>query len=607
MHQVEGEVSSNTGEAVERDPLTDPLESSAIERLKTVGLVADRLADRHDLAGVLAAIDSATREALGAGAVTIGLIDEADATMTTLMATGFTELTDLMLSRPVPLDDDVPATRVWLTGEPTFWSSLEERDREYPRFQGIPSAHESWAVLPLLVGGAVVGILSIGWPDRRSFGPIESALFSVIAQQCAIAVDRARLQQSERAERETLELLAEGTRLMVSALDPVVVVRRLVSLAVPRLAPWCAVYVAERDHLRRVALEVDDDPGFAARLHDRDAVTTDSTSPLAVCFRRRETIVVPRVTGEMVRTLYSDADFSRMPDLEGDHHWTGLVVPVKAAGSVIGVMSLVSPAWRGRPSAEVRYAAEGLAGRAGVALWNARRFERERLTATLLTQALLPGDVPALPGYDLVARYQPWGGPVAGDWFDVARLPSGSYLIGIGDAAGHGLHAASLMAQLRSAARGLAMAGGGPGDILHGLGLLAIEDDPENLATGIYALLDPSTGVVRWASAGHLPPLVACDGDARFLEAAGRPPLGCPVERPPREHVFRIDRGAMVVLVTDGVVERRTADLNERIEELRALAAEYSHASATAAAEQVMGLLCAAPDDDCCVVVVRRA
>jgi GAF domain-containing protein len=575
-----------------------------VDHLEMVRVVAERLADSRDLGDVLGALDSASREMLGAGAVSLGLIEQAEGSMTTLMATGFAEGTQLLLSQPVVLEDDVPATEVWRTGKPIYWSSLEERDRDYPRYAGVASDYESWAVLPLVVNGTVTGILSLGWEGGRPFDEVDSALLGVIAQQSAVAVDRARLQEAERAERETLELLSEGTQLMVSALDPDVIVRRLVRLAVPRLAPWCAMYVAEPDGLRRVAIDIQGDPELAAHLQRQRPIPIDAPSPVAECFRKRQTIVVPEVSEQLVRNVYQD-DSAKIPAAEG-RMWTGLVVPVWAAGNVVGVMSLVSSTWRGSPPREVRFAAEGLAGRAGTALFNARRFERERLTAALLTQALLPGDVPAIDGYEVAARYRPWGGAVAGDWYDVTHLPSGEYLIGIGDAAGHGLRAASLMAQLRNAARGSAFAGSGPAELLNGLGLLAMEDDPENLATAIYALLDGPAGDLRWASAGHIPPLLARHDSVTYLDGAGRPPLGCPVDHLPAEHVTHLEPGETLVLVTDGILEQRGEDLNDRFASLRVKLAEHWTEPVASIAEHIMAELCQPPDDDCCLVVLRR-
>jgi hypothetical protein len=193
----------------------------------------------------------------------------------------------------------------------------------------------------------------------------------------------------------------------------------------------------------------------------------DSDAPLAVTYRTGGAKVVSD-TAERLRDIYTKPVTVHVP--QPDAAWTALLIPVTVAGRVIGVMTLVSDAWSATPPPQVRYAAEGLAGRAGVALGNARRFEPERLTAALLTAALLPTEVPSIPGYEAAARYLPAGAQVAGDWFEAPPLPSGRFLIGVGDAAGHGIRAASLMAQLRNAARGLAVNGNPPSRILHGLG-----------------------------------------------------------------------------------------------------------------------------------------
>jgi serine phosphatase RsbU (regulator of sigma subunit) len=241
-----------------------------------------------------------------------------------------------------------------------------------------------------------------------------------------------------------------------------------------------------------------------------------------------------------------------------------------------------------------------------VALARARRFDRERRTAALLTQALLPADVQPIDGYGAAARYLPAGSHVAGDWFDLTHLPSDRYLVGIGDAAGHGIRAASLMAQLRNAARGLAVGGNPPSEILHGLGLLAVEDDPESFATAIYGVLEPASGDLLWASAGHIPPLLCEPGKAAYLESDNGTPLGWPTIRKPEDRVTRLRPGDTVVLVTDGVLERRDADLGERLEQLRDLLGDSCELDARTVADRIVRDLCVEPEDDCCVVVLQR-
>jgi GAF domain-containing protein len=573
------------------------------ESLAMIQSVSERFADSDDLADVLATVGKVVKESLHASAITVGIISPDRSLLVTLLVVGFSAQTEALLNAPLPLAGRLPATNVLRNGEPIFWSSLAERDTAYPEFASFPSEHEAWAILPLVVRGKPIGVLVLGWLESRSFGPTDSALLKVIAHQCAVAVDRARLQDEARAERETLELLAESTRLMVSALDPSQILRNLVLLAVPRLAPWCAVYEADRGRLRRVALEVTSEI-LAEELGAVPPVRVDSDAPLAATYRTGGTSVVS-ATDELLRDIYTKASSARIARL--DASWTALLVPVTAAGRVIGVMTLVSDTWAGAPPAQVRFAAEGLAGRAGVALANARRFERERLTAALLTQALLPAEAPSIPGFETATRYLPAGAQVAGDWFDVFHLPSGRYLIGVGDAAGHGIQAASLMAQLRNAARGLAINGDPPSRILHGLGLLTVEDDPESLATAIYATLEPSEGSIVWASAGHIPPLLFGPAGARPLPPADCPPLGWPTPALATDRLIQLGPNEGLVLLTDGVVERRGVDLADRLEMLRAVVARHGSDAAEGLADLIVTSFGQHAEDDCCIVVLRRS
>jgi GAF domain-containing protein len=446
-----------------------------------------------------------------------------------------------------------------------------------------------------------VGVLTLGWPADHRFDEVELAVLEVIAHQCAVALDRARIEQVRLAERDALELLSEGTRLMVSALDPADIVESLVALAVPRLAPWCAVDVVEGHTLRRVAVEIAGHEDLARELRDRAGLPIGHPAPHTVAIRTGEVQVVPEVD-RVLRTLYPDP---RVGALLGERPWTGLAVPVKAAGEVIGVMSLASDRWRSTPTDDVRFVAEGLAARAGVALVNARRFEDERQTAALLMEAFLPARLPAIPGYEVAARYLPAGGRVAGDWYDVVPLPSGRYLVGIGDAGGHDIRAASLMGQLRNSARGLAMTGLSPAAVLDGLQLLTVEDGPDSFATAAYGVLDPATHAVRWAIAGHLPPLVFGPDGARFLARAGGAPLGSPGAGV-TEQSARWGPATGVVLVTDGVLERRGQGLDDGLDRLLRLVDDHRALDATALTGRIVAALCPGAEDDCCVLVLRR-
>jgi serine phosphatase RsbU (regulator of sigma subunit) len=188
----------------------------------------------------------------------------------------------------------------------------------------------------------------------------------------------------------------------------------------------------------------------------------------------------------------------------------------------------------------------------------------------------------------------------------VARLPSGKFLVGIGDVGGHGISAASLMAQLRNAARGLAIGGAGPGEIIRGLAELTLMDDAHGFATALYGSLSPDEGSFLWSSAGHIPPLLFGSGFASWLAFAEHPPLGVQLVNEPAVRRQQIGPAEGLLLLTDGVVERRGADIAEGLEQLRTFVVEHASRGTQFLANSVVSEFCSAPQDDCCIVVLRR-
>ena len=504
----------------------------------------------------------------------------------------------------IPLDSDLPAAVAVRNGIVVSYAGTEERDVRWPSLRGLES-DTAVVVLPLDTGHGIIGCLHIGWPEDpdRAF-PSDLELLKALAKLAAAAIDRAQLSERERRARETLEFLHQGTRLMVSALEPEAIVRSLVRLTVPRLAPWCAVYFAEGGNLHRVAVEVAGDPELARLLMSSGPMSVESEVPLAQAFRSRQLVFVPEVRSEHVLGTYPTEYAKRILSLEGDP-WSALVAPVEARGEVIGVISLLSPEWRGRPPEDVRYAVQGLAGRAGIALDNARRLHDQVENVAVLTAALLPEALPDLPGMRFAAQFVPaWGG-ICGDWYEAELLPSGHVLVGVGDASGHGVSAAAAMAQVRNAARGLAAADMGPGQILEHLSHLALRGRAESMVTAVYALLDPATGAGALSNAGHPPPiLLRADGEPELLAVPPGPPISVgdcsygqhPMEMPP---------GSRLVFYTDGIYERRGEDpdagIGRMLDILRINADADEH-------DLVAALLSSRPDttDDGCVLVVGR-
>jgi signal transduction histidine kinase/CheY-like chemotaxis protein len=236
------------------------------------------------------------------------------------------------------------------------------------------------------------------------------------------------------------------------------------------------------------------------------------------------------------------------------------------------------------------------------------REERTRVAegvAETLQRSLLPARLPALPELTLAGRYVPAGQglKVGGDWYDAVPLQDGRVMLAIGDVAGHGLRAAAIMGQISHALRAYAREDHGPADLMRRLDALVLAGGLD-MTTCLCALLDPATGELRWANAGHVPPRVlAPDGSSRPLDGPLSNPLGVVLGTLFREGTCVLADGEALVLFTDGLVERRGPTIDEGIERLaRALEADPDPDA----------VLCAMlggedPSDDVALLIARRS
>jgi PAS domain S-box-containing protein len=204
----------------------------------------------------------------------------------------------------------------------------------------------------------------------------------------------------------------------------------------------------------------------------------------------------------------------------------------------------------------------------GMLVSSAIRDITERKRADVLERSFIPESLPEIPGVRLAARFIPGGSgvEVGGDWYDVLEIGNGSIGLAIGDVAGRGVQAAAVMAQLRNALRAYALELHSPGVALERLNALAWTLDPNEMATLIYLVFDPSSGRVRFANAGHLPPLHARpDGSTVYLEEGRAAPLGARPATSYREAEHLLEPGSTLILYTDGLVERRRTSIDDRL------------------------------------------
>jgi serine phosphatase RsbU (regulator of sigma subunit)/DNA-binding response OmpR family regulator/anti-sigma regulatory factor (Ser/Thr protein kinase) len=248
---------------------------------------------------------------------------------------------------------------------------------------------------------------------------------------------------------------------------------------------------------------------------------------------------------------------------------------------------------------EQREAAEALA-RARTEL------HRERELVDLLQQAVAPADVPELAELDIATSYRPAGpGVVGGDWYDVLPLPDGTVVLVIGDVAGHGLPAASAMAQIRTALRVVLLRHARPGALLAELDRFLRASDLGTFATMAIVRLDPGTGECTLASAGHVPPLVRGD-EVELLQFQPGPPLGSGLGSRYPEATATLAPGAALVLYTDGLIERRDEVIDVGLERLRTSLAAPSPSSAALVARVLEELVDDRHRDDVALLIARR-
>jgi PAS domain S-box-containing protein len=246
-----------------------------------------------------------------------------------------------------------------------------------------------------------------------------------------------------------------------------------------------------------------------------------------------------------------------------------LGVPLVVGGEPIGALH-VGTLFPRRFTADDASILTLAAERAGLGLQRLRLFERERSIAQELQRSLLPDALPVLPGYAAAARYHAGGAgtQVGGDWYDALVQRTGELLLVIGDVAGRGVGAAATMGRLRSALRAYAVDGHGPAAILERLNALQFDLGQDDMATAAIVGLDPLSGRMRYASAGHLPPLLVCGGEGRWLAPPRGMPLGTVEDARYSEAEAELPEDATLALYTDGLVEARGEVLDRGLERL---------------------------------------
>ncbi|WP_442008883.1 ATP-binding SpoIIE family protein phosphatase [Mycobacterium sp. 2YAF39] len=235
-----------------------------------------------------------------------------------------------------------------------------------------------------------------------------------------------------------------------------------------------------------------------------------------------------------------------------------------------------------------------LAGRLGQGLQRVHQLDVQRETALALQHAILG---PSVSG-GFAVRYRPATRPlhVGGDWYDVVNLDDGRIALIVGDCVGHGLAAATVMGQLRSACRALLLEYSSPSAALTALDRFAARLDGARCTTAFCAVLNPETGEVVYSSAGHPPPiLVMADRTTQLLDGAAATPLGLSYDQSRPEASVVMPARSTLLLYTDGLIERRREPLDQGIRRATDLVQDNRDTALEGLADEIMSRL--APSD----------
>jgi serine phosphatase RsbU (regulator of sigma subunit)/PAS domain-containing protein len=244
-----------------------------------------------------------------------------------------------------------------------------------------------------------------------------------------------------------------------------------------------------------------------------------------------------------------------------------------------------------------------------------QRVAEEHLLALRLQQAIMPPDEQPVEaaGIDVAVRYRPVGEGhlVGGDWYDTLLLPSQDVLLVVGDVAGHGIDAVTGMVAARNSLRALAITGSGPAELLRMLNGVMCELTSGVVGTVVCGIYNPDTSVLRWARAGHLPPVLVRGPTACELPLPGGVLLGMDPDATYEEAIQSLEPGDTLLLFTDGLIERRGESIVDVLADFVATAApvpagqEGAEPTAAAQADRILGAAVSDTDDDACLVAVR--
>jgi serine phosphatase RsbU (regulator of sigma subunit)/integral membrane sensor domain MASE1 len=521
------------------------LERAIAEARREAAELGAVLADAATVSSVGDQVSAVVRARLDAARVVISVLAADGRRLEPLaggaagVAVGPTELT---------IDSDAPGPRAVRDRTPVYVGDLEAADA------GIGSM----AALPLLTEVGALGYLGVWWAGPREATAAEREYLRRMAETTSRALERARLRQAERREHARVETLADLTRLLASALTPEAigeVVADCLGAAAGGADALC-LGVISQDGRRLVRITT---AGYGEQVGDLPMDVPAAETDAA----RTGSPVIIRTPAEYEQRYPGPAI------LEHGSSW--LSWPLWTATAPVGAIGLM---WRHPQQFEPGQLAfvAAAADLVAQALVRARVYADEHAIAAVLQRAIMPAAAAVIPGLEIGASYRQAGTTqqIGGDWYDALALPGQRAYLAVGDVVGHGLTAAEDMTQLRNAGRTLAIAGYQPARILEELARITDWTTSGKFATVATAIIEPDVPVVTYATAGHPPILIrrAKTGTVEIPTPTEGPALCLPDDQDLSRYSqgqTGFDVGDIMLMYTDGLIERRGEDLEDGI------------------------------------------
>jgi serine phosphatase RsbU (regulator of sigma subunit) len=573
-----------------------------------------------DLARVLAAVAAAEdAEAVAAAATTqalavlhadvasLSLLDPVEGVLRVVGAAGL-GVTGADGSQTMALEEVNAVAEAARTARTVSASTLEEIRRRWPSTFSSIEGQRSLVAVPLISGGACVGVLALSFPTEQVLTEADLGYLTAVADTCALAIERGRAVEAAIDAATRLAFLADASAALASSLDYEVTLTVVADLAVPKLADWCTIDLLEDGRLRRVAISHLDPQKIelVGRLAQEFPTDMEASSGAPAVARTGVSELVEFIDAALLDRLGVEGRLRQVvEDLELT---SALTVALRSRDRTLGVLSFVYAESRRRYRPEDVALAEDLARRAAVAIDNSQ-LHTETIHASLELQRAIKPTRPASGSIYLVGgHYRPAGrAEVGGDFYEAIELADGRLVVLVADVMGRGVSAAAWMTQLRSAIRAYVAVDPDPQWVCERLDrLLELYGHDGQIFTLCYALISPA-GEALLVSAGHLPPVVVdASGGASLLEMVCHPPFGVG-PRCRTATTVQLEPDGVLVLYSDGLVERRGESIDDGIARLLAhapsLASDVSDRTVTALADR---LRADGHDDDITVLAVRR-